>query len=348
MKKQFPLPESTYWTVRAGSIAGEGAASSYKAQEIPEDAAKAILTHFGQGGGRKLRILDCMAGEGKYGIPISQYLQMHEFKPQVEFLDLTAEMLGKIPETPFPSKTRRADVRWRPLQNKQYDVIVLRYGLERLSRKQQLAFFRDALKSLRPGGIIVHTSMVSPESAKTFMRGYKIMKGDPEIKKGTTAHIPTHEEHLSLLEQAGFKSIKHAEAKTADGFYRSKVSTIGWWLNHQFGRLPERNEGERDEAYHQRARKANKPAEQTRRSIAKFFWLKSNAAAVRGIQLKFFDRYGNEMLWHPNRKARETLSERIHDVLMNWPVATYTAIRPYKGGKNKAGEPTVSERRYRT
>lgn len=350
IKKQFPLPKETLWTPRAGKIAGEGSASSYKSAEIPEDAAKAIAAHFGTAEGRRINVLDSMAGEGKYGIPIAQYLQMQGFKPSVAFVDLTGDMLSKIPPTDFPSGAAQKDVRWRAVQSKGFDVVVVRYGLERLGKKGLLAFLRTAYKALRPGGILVHTSMLSDEGNRAFMEKYKLLKGDPEIKTPTPAYIPSHGEHKDLLEAAGFRrpagqDFHLANERTEDGFYRSKVTARGWWLNHQFGKLPERTGNEADEEYIKRAAEANPASEKARLDIVKFFWQDSDRTSVRHIRLKFKGPDGKEVEWHPDEKTRRKMWEagKIEDVEMNWPVATYVAVKPYKGGENKAGEPRFRE-----
>ena len=125
LKRRFPIKAGpSYYAKRAGKITES--ASSYKKADIMEDAARRIAQHFGEARGRKLEILDAMAGEGKFGAPIAESLRAAGFVPQLEFLDMTPAMLTQVSYT---GKRTLKDARWRMLPNKAYDAVPRQHQL---------------------------------------------------------------------------------------------------------------------------------------------------------------------------------------------------------------------------
>lgn len=344
LRRQMPLPKLTNWSRRAEpGISGRGSAAVYKMAEIPSDAAIILSKHFGEGNGKKLDVLDTMAGSASFSIPIAQYLKTKGFQPRLTAMDITSDMLRKIPDSKelgFSIKTINADIRWKPLPNKTYDTVVSRYGMERLSKKQQIRFLRDARNSLRPGGVLVLHVMISPEKTKAFMKEYKIRKGDPGISGNVTAHLPTHENYLEMFEKAGFKPLKDRT-----GFhlkeYTGKAKTTGWFLNNQFGEIKTvKKEGENEQEFLKRAQEENPLAEKTRMHNVAHFWLNSTPQAVKEIGLRFFDKEGNEIPWIADKEKRAHMFSEgvVHETEMTWPVMTYVAMRAVKGATNVAGK----------
>jgi ubiquinone/menaquinone biosynthesis C-methylase UbiE len=176
-------------------------------------------------------VFDLMSGPGKVGMNLET--RFPDKGINTVFVDLSLPQLKKIP--PDESRGRLlASVDALPFAPEVADVAVARYGIKNFPEEEQLAVLKEIFAVLKPGGTFVLADMVSPDvlGAKEWLnshhaRKHALQSGDPDAEG--VCHIPTQDEWIALLREAGFQ----VDVEKVD-HHESHVSTTDWVKGKQF------------------------------------------------------------------------------------------------------------------
>ena len=169
-------------------------------------------------------VADLMSGPGKVGLAIQESFP----NLQYVFVDFAEKQLEKIPNT--ENWRVGADVRDLPFAAYSLDRAVARYSIKDLTVNDQPQVLQQIYDSLKLGGIISIADMVSPsEQTKDWLNEQHSLKQvfsgrKPEVEG--LCHIPTKQEWIQLLTEAGFKA-------EVGGYHMSFVSTTDWLKGKQ-------------------------------------------------------------------------------------------------------------------
>ena len=164
------------------------------------------------------KVVDFMAGSGKVALGMQERAIRHNYI----VLDSSQGQLDKI-HAPSIEKVW-GDVRALPFKPDFVDVAIVRYGLKDIPQEQQLEALRSINRVLKPGGVLVIADMVSPEGAQEWNNRQHSLKqqlSGRKIEEEGECHIPTKDEWLKVLQEAGFQADVVAN-------YTSLVATEDW------------------------------------------------------------------------------------------------------------------------
>ena len=107
-----------------------------------------------------------------------------------------------------------------------------RFGFKNYQKDVQEEIFNEVRRIMKPGGILVITDMVSPESSYDWIQTERKRKSSHTIgEENAMHHVPTLDMWFEMLENAGFKPNKDNVYNTL-----SKVKTQDWVNSNQMGR----------------------------------------------------------------------------------------------------------------
>lgn len=171
-------------------------------------------------------VVDLMAGPGKVAFGMQERAPQHSYA----VLDNNQGQLDRITQ---PVRKILADVRnlSSVVEDGSVGVATVRYGLKDIPQDQQPGVLLGINRALEKGGTLVIADMISPEGAKDFTNKQHSLKqqfGGRDIEKEGECHIPTEQEWLDMLKNAGFEP-------EITGHYISRVSTSDWLRGNQLG-----------------------------------------------------------------------------------------------------------------
>lgn len=181
---------------------------------------------------KKAVVVDLMSGPGLVASAMRERAPQHSYT----VLDASQPLLDELKVKNPTMSTIRADVRDLPsdIENDSFDVALVRYGLKDIPKDQQSGTLVGIYKKLKPGGVLVIADMVSPEEPKgakewnNMQHSRKQQLGiEPrDIVKEGECHIPTEQEWLNMLKDAGFEA-------EVSGEHVSLVKTTQWVASNQ-------------------------------------------------------------------------------------------------------------------
>ena len=163
-------------------------------------------------------VVDFMSGPGKVALGMQERAIRHKYA----ILDASEGQLAKINA---PSIEKILDnVTDLHLPEKSIDVGLVRYGLKDIPSEQQIGVLKQINRTIKVGGELVVVDMVSPDGAKEWSNKQHSLKqqfSGRDIAKDGECNIPTENEWLTMLKEAGFMP-------EVFSYYVSKVTTKDW------------------------------------------------------------------------------------------------------------------------
>lgn len=174
-------------------------------------------------------VLDLMSGPGKVGKGLMDRSPGHRFVA----VEASAGSLAKVPDGIERIQTDVRDLSAVP----QADIAVVRYGIKDIPQDQQPGVIAGINDVLKPGGVLVVADMVSPDGMKArtnAQHSAKQVLGGRDLDERGRCNIPTEDQWVSLLNNAGFRVSGIQD-------YVSQVSTQDWENGGQFKQPGGRN-----------------------------------------------------------------------------------------------------------
>lgn len=164
-------------------------------------------------------VIDLMTGTGKVASGMLERSPQHLYG----VLDNNQGQLDKITQ---PVRKILADVMnlSSVVENGSVDVATVRYGLKDIPADQQPDVLTGINKMLKLGGVLVIADMVSPIGTEEWNNRQHSLKqqfNGRDISREGECNIPTQDEWLRILKEAGF-------APEVFDHYISRVTTSDW------------------------------------------------------------------------------------------------------------------------
>lgn len=154
-------------------------------------------------------VADLMSGPGRLGLRLQEIV---EHRGSFLFVDADPEQIRKAQQAsrhPL-NKFQVADVRKMPeVATESVDIAVARYSIKDLTNEEKIPTLREIRRIMKPGKILAVADMVSPsKEAQGWLNDQHGMKQGFEWRKPAEGqcYIPTTEEYLDHLQQAGFRA----------------------------------------------------------------------------------------------------------------------------------------------
>lgn len=188
-------------------------------------------------GAQGKNIAEFMSGTGKVGQTIAEKFPGNT----IWYIDTSEAQLKVISDQ---QHVIQHDVReGLPRELPTVDGVVVRFGIKNLLKKEQPEVLANMANALVDDGWLVIADMVSPDGTQKWLNAERRLKHKLEghdLRKEDSGHIPTRQEWITMLQNAGFK------VETVEP-YISKVKTVDWKNSRQFAGTEEQQQSALEE-----------------------------------------------------------------------------------------------------